>query len=95
MKRPTKVEALPEFRLRVAYPDGVEGVIDLAADVGRGVFTPLADDAFFRTVHIGQFGQIAWSEATVFKEYAILKAVRGALRFQDCAGDRAYSGLSK
>jgi len=62
MKRPTKVEALPEFRLRVAYPDGVEGVIDLAADVGRGVFTPLADEAFFRTVHIGQFGQIAWSE---------------------------------
>jgi len=62
MKRPTKVEALPEFRLRVAYPDGVEGVIDLASDVGRGVFTPLADEAFFRTVHIGQFGQIAWSE---------------------------------
>ena len=62
MKRPIKVEALPEFRLRVAYPDGVEGVIDLAADVGRGVFTPLADEAFFRTVHIGQFGQIAWSE---------------------------------
>ena len=62
MNRPIKVEALSEFRLRVAYPDGVEGVIDLAADVGRGVFTPLADEAFFRTVHIGQFGQIAWSE---------------------------------
>ena len=62
MNRPTKIEALPEFRLRVVYPDGVEGVIDLAADVGRGVFTPLADEAFFRTVHIGQFGQIAWSE---------------------------------
>lgn len=62
MKRPIKVEALSGFRLRVAYPDGVEGVIDLSADVGRGVFTPLADDTFFRTVHIGQFGQIAWSE---------------------------------
>lgn len=62
MHRPTKVEALPDFRLRLTYPDGTAGVIDLAADVGRGVFTPLADPAFFRTVHLGQFGQIAWSE---------------------------------
>lgn len=62
MKRPVKVEALSGFRLRVAYPDGVEGVIDLSTDVGRGVFAPLAEEAFFRTVHIGQFGQIAWSE---------------------------------
>ena len=62
MNRPTKVEALSDFRLRVAYPDRTEGIIDLSADVGRGVFTPLADEAFFRTVHIGQYGQIAWSE---------------------------------
>ena len=62
MNRPTKVEALSDFRIRVAYPDGTEGVIDLSGDVGRGVFTPLADEAFFRTVHVGQFGQIAWSE---------------------------------
>ena len=46
----------------MVYPDGVTGIVDLAGDVGRGVFTPLADEAFFRTVHIGQFGQIAWSE---------------------------------
>ena len=62
MNRPTKVEALADFRLRVAYPDGTDGVIDLSGDVGRGVFAPLADEAFFRTVHIGRFGQIAWSE---------------------------------
>ncbi len=62
MTRPNRVEALSGFRIRVAYPDGAEGVIDLSADVGRGVFAPLADEAFFRTVHIGRFGQIAWSE---------------------------------
>jgi hypothetical protein len=62
MKRPNKVEALSDYRLRVAYPDGTEEIIDLSEDVGRGVFTPLADEAFFRTVHIGRFGQIAWSE---------------------------------
>ena len=62
MIRPTNVEAMSDFRLRVVYSDGIEGVIDLSRDIGRGVFTPLADEAFFRTVHIGQFGQIAWSE---------------------------------
>jgi uncharacterized protein DUF2442 len=62
MNRPNKVEALSGFRIRLVYPDGTEGVIDLSADVGRGVFAPLADEAFFQTVHIGRFGQIAWSE---------------------------------
>ncbi len=62
MNRPNKVEALSGFRIRVAYSDGTAGVIDLSADVGRGVFAPLADEAFFQTVHIGRFGQIAWSE---------------------------------
>jgi hypothetical protein len=62
MIRPNKVEALSGFRIRVAYPDGTAGVLDLSADVGRGVFVPLSDEAFFQTVHIGRFGQIAWSE---------------------------------
>ncbi len=62
MLRPAKIEALSGYRIRLTYPDGAEGVIDLSGDVGRGVFAPLADEAFFRTVHIGQYGQIAWSE---------------------------------
>ena len=62
MNRPNKVEALPGFRIGLTYTDGVAGVIDLSADVGRGVFAPLADEAFFQTVHIGSFGQIAWTE---------------------------------
>ena len=62
MVRPTRVEAVSGYRLQVTYADGVTGVIDLSADVGRGVFAPLADEAFFRTVHIGRYGQIAWSE---------------------------------
>ena len=62
MIRPHRVEALPGYCIRVTYPDGVEGIIDLTADVGRGVFSPLLNEAFFRTVHIGDYGQIAWSE---------------------------------
>jgi len=62
MVRPSRIEPLSGYRIHLTYSDGVEGIIDLSKDVGRGVFTPLADEAFFRTVHIGQFGQIAWSE---------------------------------
>ena len=62
MNRPNQVEPLPGFRICVAYPDGTKGIIDLSGDVGRGVFAPLADEAFFQTVHIGRYGQIAWSE---------------------------------
>ncbi len=62
MIRPHHVEALPGFRIRVAYTDGVEGIIDLSADVGQGVFFPLLDEVFFQSVHIGDYGQIAWSE---------------------------------
>jgi hypothetical protein len=62
MIRPTKVEALSGNRIRVTYPDGVAGEIDLSAMVGHGVFAPLTDDAFFQTVHLGEYGQIAWSE---------------------------------
>ena len=62
MTRPASIEALSAYRLRIAFADGTQGIIDLSADVGRGVFAPLSDEAFFRTVHIGRFGQIAWSE---------------------------------
>jgi hypothetical protein len=62
MIRPTSVEPLTAYRIHVVYSDGTEGIIDLSADVGRGVFAPLADEAFFRAVHVGQYGQIAWSE---------------------------------
>lgn len=60
--KPVKVEALPSFRLRIVYPDGVDGIIDLSRNVGKGVFAPLVDPAVFAIVHIGQYGQIAWSD---------------------------------
>ena len=62
MIRPIHVEPLADYRVHLTYSDGAEGIIDLSANVGRGVFATLADEAFFRTVHIGRYGQIAWSE---------------------------------
>jgi hypothetical protein len=62
MKRPNRITALPGYKLDVSFPDGTTGIIDLSDFVGKGVFTSLQDEAYFKTVHIGAFGQIAWSE---------------------------------
>jgi hypothetical protein len=62
MRHPDKVIPLPGYKLKISFPVGVVGVIDLSDSVGRGVFTPLLDEAFFNSVHIGDYGQIAWSD---------------------------------
>jgi len=62
MIRPVKVTALPDCKIRVEYADGVSGVLDLSDSVGRGVFAPLRDETFFKKVHVGDHGQIAWSD---------------------------------
>ena len=62
MKRPVRVSALPHDKIFVVFSDGFEGVIDMSSSVGRGVFAPLADPQVFANVHIGDRGQIAWSE---------------------------------
>ena len=62
MIRPAKVTALAGCKIRVTYSDGVTGVIDLSDTIGKGVFRPLKDEAFFKKVYIGDHGQIAWSD---------------------------------
>jgi hypothetical protein len=62
VKRPVRVAPLSGEKISVAFSDGLEGVIDMSSSVGRGVFAPLADPKVFATVHIGDHGQIAWSD---------------------------------
>lgn len=62
MIRPVKVIALSGRKIRVDYADGVTGVIDLSDSVGQGIFAPLADETFFKQVHVGDHGQIAWTD---------------------------------
>jgi hypothetical protein len=60
--RITKVEALPEFRLRVAFADGLTGIVDLSRLVHSpkaGIFAALADPALFAQVTL-DYGAVAW-----------------------------------
>lgn len=60
--RVTEVEALPEFRLRVAFADGISGTVelsDLVHSAKAGVFAALADPALFAQVRL-EYGAVVW-----------------------------------
>jgi hypothetical protein len=62
MFKPVEVKALPGYRLRVRYADGVEGEVDLSHLVGKGVFTSWKDPRAFEQVSIGSSGEIRWND---------------------------------
>jgi hypothetical protein len=57
------VEALPGYRLRVRFKDGLEGTVDMTAFVHSpraGVFAALADPVRFGQVHVS-LGVVTWT----------------------------------
>ena len=62
MLKPVAVRALPGYRLRVQYSDGVMGEVDLSQLVGKGVFAAWNDPATFDAVTVGDHGEIRWSD---------------------------------
>jgi hypothetical protein len=63
MKRITFAQALPGCRLQLRYDDGVEGIVDLSADVGKGVFSIWHDPEVFARFRVERDGRaIVWSD---------------------------------
>ncbi len=62
MIKPISVTALPQYRIHIAFSDGVEGEVDLSDLVGQGIFEAWKDQGFFEGVHIGSGRQIQWSD---------------------------------
>lgn len=60
MVKITKVSVIKNYRLEVAFDDGVCGVVDLSDLVGKGVFTLWRDPHIFKQVQIGSFGELVW-----------------------------------
>lgn len=58
----TKVEVLPDFRLRVRFYDGVTGLVHMASLVqspDAGVFASLRDISLFEQVYVS-CGAVTW-----------------------------------
>jgi len=62
MIKPISVTALPNYRIHIAFSDGVEGEVDLSDLAGQGVFEAWKDQGFFERVHLGPGRQIQWSD---------------------------------
>jgi hypothetical protein len=62
MFKVSSVKALPGYRLRVTYANGVEGTVDLSDLVGQGVFELWNDPRTFAQVIVGDVGEIRWSD---------------------------------
>lgn len=57
-----EVRALPGFRLRVRFVDGVKGTVDMSVRVhakDAGVFAALSDPALFNRVYVDH-GAVTW-----------------------------------
>jgi len=60
MNRITHVTPLPDYRLRLVFDNGTEGVADVSGLVGRGVFAALAEGDAFQRVQVGPRGELVW-----------------------------------
>jgi len=54
------VEVQEDYRLKVSFSDGVEGVVDLSEHLYGPVFEPLKDPELFAQVGIDEFGAVCW-----------------------------------
>ena len=77
MPKPVAVTALPKYKLRVEYADGVSGEVDLSHLVGKGVFAAWNDPTAFEAVGIGDSGQLAWSDEIDLCSDAIYLEITG------------------
>ena len=62
MRKISKVKVLSDYRLELAFDDGVCGAVDLSDLVGKGVFDLWRDRHAFEQVRIGAFGELTWGD---------------------------------
>lgn len=62
MPKITKVSATKNYCLDLVFDDGVSGVVNLSAKVGKGVFAPWNDPNVFEQVRIGSLGELVWRD---------------------------------
>ena len=60
--RPTKVRALPNYRLYLEFSDGEKGEVDLSDLADKGVFQVWNDHSFFEQVQIADHRAIQWND---------------------------------
>lgn len=71
----TKVEYLSDYKLRLKFAHGVEGVIDLQPELYGEIFEPLLNKALFRQVYLTS-RTIEWPNGADFSPEFLLSLVK-------------------
>lgn len=71
------VKAKQNYRLWLKFDDGVEGEVDLSANVDQGVFSLWNDDKNFENVRIGNSGELSWNEQVDIDSEAMYLRITG------------------
>ncbi len=71
----TDVEYLNDYRLRLRFNDGVEGIVDLQPELYGEVFEPLLDRQLFRQVFLTS-RTIEWPNGADFAPEFLLSLVQ-------------------
>jgi hypothetical protein len=62
MHKIINVKVLENYKLKLEYDNGRQGIADLSHLVGKGVFSLWNDYNAFRKVKIGSSGELLWSD---------------------------------
>lgn len=74
----TQCRAMPNYRLWLRFDDGVEGTVDLSHLVGRGVFAPWSDPAYFARVTVdAQSRTVCWPNGADLDPYVLRSRITG------------------
>ena len=60
--KPTRVQALREYRIYLKFSDGTKGEVDLSDLAGKGVFEVWDDYNLFERVCLGDHREIKWTD---------------------------------
>ena len=76
---PTPIEVKPRegYKIWLRYEDGVEGEVDLSDVAGKGVFAAWDDRAFFESVELDEYGDIAWDDEIGLCQDALYMEITG------------------
>ena len=73
----TEVRYLHDYVLWLRFNDGVQGEVDLFAELEGEIFEPLRDRSFFATVALSpDLGTVAWSNGADFAPEFLHSLVR-------------------
>ena len=75
--RVVAVDFVRDYTLRVRFADGVEGEIDLAAELDGEMFQPLRDGDYFRQVRVNpELHTIVWPNGADFAPEFLYDRIR-------------------